>query len=60
MDVDALAKGIGLFNSAVATVKQAIELLPDTSKKAEATAALKQAEQEFKIAQAEAAVRLKY
>jgi hypothetical protein len=58
MDVDALGKGIGLFTSALVALKQAIELLPDTPKKADAAAALQRAEREFKIAEAQAARKL--
>jgi len=60
MDIDALAKGIGLFGSAVTTAKQLVDLLPDGSKKDEAAATLERAEREFKIAEAEAARKLNY
>jgi len=60
MDVDALAKGVGLFSSALNAVKQALALLPDGSKKADAAVALERAEREFKIAEAEIANKLKY
>lgn len=60
MDIDALAKGVGLFSSAFAALKQAIDLLPDGSKKADAAAALERAEQEFKLAEAEVASKLGY
>jgi hypothetical protein len=60
MDIDAVAKGVGLFGSAVVALKQAIELLPDSSKKAEAAAALERAEREFKLAEAETARNLGY
>jgi hypothetical protein len=58
MDPETLAKGIGLFASAVAALKQAIALLPDNSKRTEAEAALQQAERQFKIAEAQAATGL--
>lgn len=38
MDIDSLAKGVGLFSSALAALKQIISLLPDNSKKEEALA----------------------
>lgn len=60
MDIDALAKGVGLFSSALAALKQAIDLLPDSSKKVDAAAALERAEREFKIAEAEVARKLGY
>ena len=60
MDVDALIKGVGFFNSALTALKQAINLLPDNPTKADATTALERAEQEFELAQAEAAKRLGY
>lgn len=60
MDMDALAKGVGLFTSALAALKQGIALLPDGHKKAEAADALERAEREFKIAEAEAAGKLGY
>jgi hypothetical protein len=55
-----LAKGVGLFSSALSALKQAIDLLPDSSKKADAASALERAEREFKIAEAEAANKLGY
>jgi len=60
MEIDALAKGVGLFSSALNAIKQALALLPDSSKKADAAAALERAEREFKIAEAEVASKLKY
>jgi hypothetical protein len=60
MDIDSLAKGVGLFSSALATLKQIISLLPDNSKKAEAIAYLERAEREFKIAESEFATGLGY
>jgi len=60
LDINALAKGVGLFGSALGALKQAIDLLPDSSKKADAEAALQQAEREFKLAEAETANRLGY
>jgi hypothetical protein len=60
MDIDSLAKGVGLFGSALTAVKQALALLPDSSKKADAAAAIEQAEREFKIAEATAATNLGY
>jgi len=60
MDIDALAKGLGLFATALSALRQAISLLPDDSKKAEAQAALDRAEQQFKLAQAQAANKLQY
>jgi len=60
MDIDALGKGVALFGSALSVLKQAVDLLPDGSKKAEAIATLERAEKEFKIAEAEAAKKLGY
>jgi len=60
MDIDALAKGVSLFSSALTALKQAIDLLPDSSKKVDATAALERAEREFKLAEAEVAKKLGY
>ncbi len=60
MDIDTLAKGIGLFSSAITALRQAIELMPDGSKKSEAVAALQRAERAFKIAEAETAKKLDY
>jgi hypothetical protein len=60
MDIDSLAKGIGLFSSALTTLKQMIALLPDNSKKEDAIAYLERAEREFKIAESESATNLGY
>lgn len=60
MEIDALAKGVGLFSSALTALKQALDLLPDSSKKADAAEALERAERAFKIAEAEVASKLKY
>jgi hypothetical protein len=60
MEIDALAKGVGLFSSALTALKQALDLLPDSSKKADAVEALERAERAFKIAEAEVASKLKY
>jgi len=60
MEIDALAKGVGLFASALNALKQTLALLPDSSKKADAAAALERAEREFKIAEAAVASKLKY
>ncbi|MBN1618383.1 hypothetical protein JW887_03510 [Candidatus Dojkabacteria bacterium] len=60
MDLDSLGKGIGLFGSAIAAIKQLISLMPDNSKKEEAIEYLKRAEREFKIAESESATDLGY
>ena len=60
MDLDSLTKGISLFGSAIATVKQIIMLIPDKSKREEAEAYLERAEREFKIAESESATSLGY
>jgi hypothetical protein len=60
VDIDAFTKGLGLIGSAIATIKQVIELLPDSPKKDEAMVALKQAERELKIAEGETARELGY
>jgi len=60
MDINSLATGIGLFSSTISAVRQAIELLPDSSKKQAAAEALEKAEHEFKIAEAQSAYDLGY
>jgi hypothetical protein len=60
MDIDSLAKGVGLFSTALGAIKQVIALLPESSKKAEAVATLERAEREFKLAEATAANELGY
>jgi hypothetical protein len=60
MDIESLQKGIVLFNTALATLGRVAAHLPDTPDKEEAQAALKQAEREFKTAEAEAAAGLGY
>jgi hypothetical protein len=60
MDIDTLSKGIGLFSAALSALKQAINILPDSSNKADAEAAYEQAYRELKIAEAEVANKLKY
>ena len=60
MDIDSLAKGIGLFGSALTTIKQIIALLAENSKKADVIAYLERAEREFKIAESQIATSLGY
>jgi len=60
MDIEALAKGVGLFSSALSALKQVIDLLPDNSRKTDAAATLERAEREFKVAEAETAGKLGY
>jgi hypothetical protein len=60
MDLDSLAKGIGLFSSALATLKQITDLLPNNSDKDDLIAKLERAEREFKIAESESATGLGY
>ncbi len=60
MDIDALVKGIGFFKSAITVIKQAIELLPDNSKKADATLVVEKAEREFRLAEGQIAQKLDY
>jgi hypothetical protein len=60
MDFDSFAKGIGLFSSALATLKQITNLLPDNSNKDDLIAKLERAELEFKIAESESATSLGY
>lgn len=60
MDIDALAKGVGVFSAALAALKQAISLLPDNASKADVEAAYDQACRELKITEAEIANNLKY
>jgi hypothetical protein len=55
LDIDTLSKGVGLFSAALSALKQAINLLPDNSHKADAQAAYEQAYRELKIAEAEVA-----
>jgi hypothetical protein len=60
MDIDTLSRGVGLFSAALSALKQAINLLPDNSKKADAEAAYEKAYRELKIAEAEVANKLGY
>ena len=60
MDIKALGEGIKALGSVVAIIKQAIDLLPDSSKKADAQSVLEKAERELRIAEATAAEALKY
>jgi hypothetical protein len=60
MDIDSLAKGIGLISSALTTLKQMANVLPNNSKKADVIANLEKAEREFKNAEAETATGLGY
>jgi hypothetical protein len=60
MEIDTLSKGIGLFSAALSALKQAINLLPDSSHKVDAEAAYERAFRELKIAEAEVADKLKY
>jgi hypothetical protein len=60
MDIDTLSKGVGLFGSAIVALKQAIELIPNGSKRIDAIEALERAEQEFKLAEAKSAQKLGY
>jgi hypothetical protein len=60
MDINSLAKGVSLFGSALTAVRQALELLPNSAKKADAVAAIERAEREFKLAEATAATNLGY
>jgi hypothetical protein len=60
MEIDTLSKGIGLFSAALSALKQAINLLPDNSHKADVEAAYEQAYRELKITEAEIANKLKY
>lgn len=60
MDLDAMAKGVGLFSGALAALKQAMDMLPDNFKKAEMAATLERAEREFKLAEANMAKKLDY
>jgi hypothetical protein len=60
MDTNTLATGISLFSSAIYAIRQAIELLPDGSKKQAAAEALERAERELKIAEAQSADNLGY
>ena len=60
MDIKALTDGMSLIATAIATLKQVKDLLPESSEKGEAAAALEQAEQQFKIAEAQIATELGY
>jgi hypothetical protein len=60
VDIDSLGRGIGLFGSTFAIVKQIVDSLPNGTKKAQAIANLKRAEEEFKIAESNSAVLLGY
>jgi hypothetical protein len=60
MDVHALSNGISLISAAVSTIKQVLDLIPESQKKTDAQAALAQAERELKIAEATVAKDLGY
>jgi len=60
MDIDSLAKGVGLFSSALSALKQALALLPNSPRKADAEVALKRSEEQFKLAEAMVATKLNY
>ncbi len=60
MDIDSLAKGVGIFGSAITAFRQALDLLPNNSKKEEAAEALERAERQFKTAEATIASKLDY
>jgi hypothetical protein len=60
MDIEAFGKGIGLVGSTLKLLKQAVDLLPNNSKKADAIEILEKAERELKIAESESAAGLGY
>lgn len=61
MDIEALAKGVGIFSSALSALRQALDILPhDSPQKADVAAALERAEKEFRLAEAKAASELNY
>ena len=60
MDINALSQGVGLFSVALTTLKQAIDILPDSPNKSDAKEALEKAYRELKIAESEVANNLKY
>jgi len=60
MDIKALGETIVLVGSAISTLKQVMDLLPDGSKKAEAQSDLEQAERQLSIAEAQTAEALGY
>ena len=60
MEMDTLLQGIAFFNAALSALKNAINLLPDNSHKADIEAAYEKACRELKIAEAEIADKLKY
>ena len=51
MDAEALSRGLILFNTAFTLIQKVLSILPDGREKAQAQAALDQAEAEFKIAE---------
>lgn len=60
MDIAPLAQGMTLLKGALDMVKQAKELMPDSSQKEDADIALAQAERQLKIAEGEIAGKLQY
>jgi hypothetical protein len=60
MDIGSLAQGMTLLKSALDALKQAKELMPDSSQKEGADIALIQAERQLKIAEGEIAGKLQY
>jgi hypothetical protein len=60
MTIQALSEGLKLVIGAISALKQAKDLLPDGSEKDAAAKALEQAEQQFRIAEAQTAQGLGY
>jgi hypothetical protein len=60
MNIGSLTKTIGFFTTAIAAIKQAIDMLPEGSQKSKAETALEQAERQLRIAEAETAQGLGY
>jgi hypothetical protein len=58
MDLGMLLQGITLIQSAVSTIKQIIDALPDGARKQEAVVALENAERHLKIGEAQTAQAL--
>ncbi len=62
MDVDfeAFKQGMNAIGTALTIVKQAKDLLPDSTKKQEASQAIENAERQLKIAEAQTASAMRY
>lgn len=60
MDIESIKETIGALGIAIGVLKQAKDLLPDSTKKEEITEALKKAERELSLAESQVAHGLGY